>query len=213
MFQLQPLSNIWQQFQQTKHFASDSVQQAGDSLKSTASQATGKAIDAVNTNFEQAKALIKIPTAITSPMSNWLGEHSTVSRLVEIFNLAINHPIISGIILIIALAIVWSIIKAIARLIESASWSIIQVPFKLIQALIKVSFLSFTQVSSFAVKQVISNNIANLPPENFQSIHQDKQQRLAEIAARLETIQKEQQGLLQEVATILADTSDINKII
>jgi hypothetical protein len=213
MFQLQLLSNIWQSFQQTKHFVSDSVQQAGNSLKSTATQATGKAIEAVNTNFEQAKASIKIPTVITSPMSNWLVEHPTVSRLVQIFNWATNHPIISVIIIIVALSVVWSIIKAIARLIESASWSIIQVPFKLIRALIKVSFLSFTQVSSFAVKQVISNNIATLPPENFQSIHQDKQQRLGEITARLETIQKEQQGLLQEVATILADTSDTNKII
>ncbi|MBW4669488.1 MAG: hypothetical protein KME60_19245 [Cyanomargarita calcarea GSE-NOS-MK-12-04C] len=213
MFQLQLLSNIWQSFQQTKDFVRDSVQQAGDSLKSTATQATGKAIDTVNTTFEQAKTSITIPTAITSPMSNWLAEHPTVSRLVQILNWATNHPIISVIILIFALSIVWSIIKAIARLIESASWSIVQVPFKLIQALIKVSFLSFSQASSFAVKQVIGNNIVTLPPENFQTIHQAKQQRLAEIAARLEAIQEEQQGLLQEVATILADTNDITKMV
>jgi hypothetical protein len=213
MSQLQPLTDIWQRFQQTKHFVSDSVQQAGDSLKLTATQATGKAIDTVNTTLEQAKASITIPTAITSPMSNWLAEHPTVSRLIQIFNWATNHPIISVIILIIALSIVSSIIKAIARLIESASWSIIQVPFKLIQSLIKVSFLSLTQTSRFAVKQLTGNNIVTLPPENFQPIHQAKQERLAEISARLEAIQKEQQGLLQEVATILADTSDTSKIV
>ena len=213
MSQLQVISNIWQSFQQTKDFVSDSVQQAGDSLKSTATQATAKAIDTVNTTFEQAKASVTIPTAISSPMSNWLAEHPTVSRLVQILNWATNHPIISAVILIFALSIVFNIIKAIARLIESASWSIIQVPFKLIQALIKVSFLSLTQTSRFAVKQVIGNNIITLPSENFQRIYQPKQQRLAEISARLEAIQKEQQGLLQEVATILADTSDSSKIV
>jgi hypothetical protein len=81
----------------------------------------------------------------------------------------------------------------------------------LLQALIKVSFLSLTKVGSFAVQRMTATEtIENLPalqPENFQP---NKQQRLAEIFSRLEAIQKEQHELLQEAADLIAsDTVDI----
>lgn len=102
--------------------------------------------------------------------------------------------------------------QSIVRLIETASWSILQVPLKLLQALIKVSFLSLTKVGSFAVQRMTATKtIDNLPallPENFQP---NKQQRLAEISSRLEAIQKEQHELLQEAADLIAtDTIDID---
>jgi hypothetical protein len=115
------------------------------------------------------------------------------------------------VILLFAIALIWSIIKAIVRLIETASWSILQVPLKLLQALIKVSFIFLTKVGSFAVQQITAtekfDNLPALPPESFQP---NKQQRLGEISQRLEAIQKEQNELLQEAADLIAtDTIDI----
>ncbi|WP_199271021.1 hypothetical protein, partial [Escherichia coli] len=109
------------------------------------------------------------------------------------------------------LALLWSIIKAIVRLIETASWSILKVPLKLLLALFQVSFLSLTQVGSFAVQRITgakkADNFPVLLPESFQP---NKQQRLAEIYSRLEAIQKEQHELLQEAADLIAtDTIDI----
>ncbi|MEH1940705.1 MAG: hypothetical protein V7L01_10860 [Nostoc sp.] len=222
------LSNgVLQRLQNAKDFVgenvnslSNSAQQVGESLKATATTTTDKAIDTVTTSLEQSWQTAEqfksttsgaVKGAIASSASDWLTEHPIFFRLVQILGWAANHPIISVVILLFALALLWSIIKAIVRLIETASWSILQVPFKLLQALIKVSFLSITKVGSFAVQRMTpTETIDNLPaflPENFQP---SKQQRLAEISYRLEAIQKEQNELLQEAADLIAsDTIDI----
>ncbi|MBN4003279.1 hypothetical protein [Nostoc sp. LPT] len=223
-----PLPNgVLQRWQNVKDFVggsvnslSNSAQQAGESLKTTATTTTDRAIDTVTTSLEQTWQTAEqfknttsgaVKDAIASSVSDWLIQHPIFFRLVQILGWAANHPIISVIILLFALALLWSIIKAIVRLIETASWSILKVPLKLLQALIKVSFLSLTQVGSFAVQRITgaktTDSLPTLLPESFQ---QNKQQRLAEISNRLEAIQKEQHELLQEAADLIAtDTIDI----
>ncbi|MEH2417571.1 hypothetical protein [Nostoc sp.] len=217
---LQRLQNVKDFVGENVNSLSNSAQQAGESLKATATTTTDKAIDTVTTSLEQTwqtadkfKSTTSgaVKDALASSVSDWLIQHPIFFRLVQILGWATNHPIISVVILLFTLALLWSIIKAIVRLIETASWSILQVPFKLLQALIKVSFLSLTKVGSFAVQQMTATEtIDNLPvllPENFQP---SKQQRLAEISHRLEAIQKEQNELLQEAADLIAsDTIDI----
>ncbi|MGF2040188.1 MAG: hypothetical protein RMZ43_033620 [Nostoc sp. CmiVER01] len=217
---LQRLQNVKDFVGENVNSLSNSAQQVGNSLKATATTTTDKAIDTVTTSLEQTwqtadkfKSTTSgaVKDAIASSVSDWLIQHPIFFRLVQILGCATNHPIISIVILLFALALIWSIIKAIIRLIETASWSILQVPIKLLQALIKVSFLSLTKVGSFAVQRITAtetiDNLPVLPPENFQP---NKQQRLAEISSRLEAIQKEQHELLQEAADLIAtDTIDI----
>ncbi|MBG1244599.1 hypothetical protein [Nostoc sp. NZL] len=206
---------------------SNSVQQAGQSLQDTAATTTDRAINTITTTLEQAKGSLEqswqpidqfksttsgaVKTAMSSSVNDWLTQQPIVYRLVQILGWAANHPIISLVILLVALALIWSIIKAIVRLIETASWSILQVPLKLLQALMKVSFLFLTKIGSSAIHRITPtktiDNLPALPPENFQ---QNKQQRLVEISSRLEAIQKEQNELLQEAANLIAsDTIDI----
>ncbi|MHC5768655.1 MAG: hypothetical protein ACYTXI_24140 [Nostoc sp.] len=220
-------NGVLQRWQNVKHFVggsvnslSNSAQQAGESLKTTATTTTDKAIDTVTTSLEQTWQTAEqfknttsgaVKDAMVSSASDWLTQHPIFFRLVQMLSWATNHPIISVVILLFALALLWSIIKAIVRLIETASWSILKVPLKLLQALIKVSFLSLTKVGSFAIQRItgakITDNLPTLLPENFQP---NKQQRLAEISSRLEAIQKEQNELLQEAADLIAaDTIDI----
>ncbi|MCV3215517.1 hypothetical protein OGM63_18695 [Plectonema radiosum NIES-515] len=141
-------------------------------------------------------------------MNDWITQHPAIFRIVQVLAWGSNHPIISLVILLFTIAIASSIIKAIVRLIETASWSILQVPFKLLFALIKVSFVSFTKVSNIALKKLAFpqpvNNLPALPPATPQPIYKDKQQRLTEITLRLEAIQIEQKQLLQEATELLA---------
>jgi len=222
-------------FQQAKDFVSqrvnsltESAQQVGESLQQTATQATNQAIDTVTTTLGQAKASVEgtlqtaeqiqnttsaaIQTTITSSVNDWLTAHPAIFQLVKILSWAANHLILSLIILLFALAIFWNIIKAIGRLIELASLSILRVPLKLLQTVVKVSFLSFTKVGGFAIKQLTvpkttGKKILALPPATSQPIHKDKQQRLKEITQRLEEIQKEQNLLLEEAAELLLRNS------
>ncbi|MEH2392503.1 MAG: hypothetical protein V7K21_12880 [Nostoc sp.] len=217
---LQGLQNVRDFVGENVNSLNNSAQQFGESLKATATTTTDRAINTVTTSLEQSwqtadkfKSTTSgaVKDAIASSASDWLTQHPIFFRLVQILNWATNHPIISVVILLFALALVWSIIKAIVRLIETASWSILKVPIKLIQAFIKVSFFSLVKVGSFGVQRITATKtIENLPallPESFQ---QNKQQRLAEISSRLETIQKEQNELLEEAADLIAaDTIDI----
>ena len=223
--------NVFQDFQQTKDLVKHSInsltqsaQQIGESWQQTATQATSQAVDTVTTNFGQAKASLEqtfesaqqvksttsaaLQTALSSSVINWFEQHPTLVRLVQIVSWAVNHPIISLVIVLFALAIAWSLIKAIGRIIESASLSLLQVPLKLLQGFVKISLLLFTKVSTLAVKQLTdtktSDQIPTLMPVVSPEIHNDKQQRLVEISTRLENIQKEQNQLLQEAAAILA---------
>ncbi|AFY32221.1 hypothetical protein [Calothrix sp. PCC 7507] len=221
---------VLQRWQQTKDLVNASVQsltnsaqQVGKSLKETATQATDKAIDSAATTLEQAKdslseslqtaeqikntTSVALQAAIASSINDWLAQHPLFFRLFQILGWAANHPIISFVILLFMLALIWSIIKAIMRLIETASWSILKVPIKLLQTLIQVSFLSLSKLSSLAVQRITgvqaTDNVKVLLTENSQPIYQDKQQRLAEISQRLEAIQKEQKQLLDEAAELI----------
>ncbi|MBD2168750.1 hypothetical protein H6G04_30680 [Calothrix membranacea FACHB-236] len=227
---------IWQHLQQAKYFVDDSVnsltnsaQQAGQSLKETANQATDRAINTVTTTWEQAKGSVEqslqtaeqvksttstaVQTAIASSMNDWLAQHPAIFRLVQMLSWAANHPIISCIMLVFILALLWSIIRAIMRLIETASWSILRVPIKLLQALAKVIFISFATFGSFAVQKIkgtqAKDKTSAIVPVNSEIIYQSKQQRLAEISTRLEAIQKEQQELLREAASLIADDNSV----
>ncbi|AFZ24005.1 hypothetical protein Cylst_1734 [Cylindrospermum stagnale PCC 7417] len=198
----------------------NSAHQFRVSLQETATQSTDKAINAVTTTIEQAKGALEhswqsaeeiksttsgaIQTTISSAVGDWLAKHPVFFRLVETLSWATNHPMISLVILLFAIAIAWSIIKAIVRLIETASWSILQVPLKLLQSLIKVSFLSLTKVGSLAVQQITGAKTSEVMPVSYTAIYQTKQQRLAEISRRLEEIQQEQHQLLQEAADLIA---------
>jgi hypothetical protein len=207
--------------------AKEIVQQTKNSWQDTAATTTDRAINTVTTTLEKAKGSLvetwqtaeqfksttsgAVETAINSSVNDWLIQHPVVFRLVQILGWATNHPIISLVILVFALALVWSIIRAIVRLIETASWSILQIPVKLVQGLIKVSFLSLTKVGSLAVQGITDTkkpeNLPGLLPENLPT---NKQQRLGEISYRLEAIQQEQNELLQEAADLIAsDTIDI----
>ncbi|NDJ24941.1 hypothetical protein GS682_25510 [Nostoc sp. B(2019)] len=228
---------VWQRLQTAKAIVNQSVnsitnsaQQVGESLKETATTTSDRAINTVTTTLEQSwqtaeqiksttsgavkDASAELAEGIASSASDWLTQHPGFFRLVQILAWAANHPIISLVILLLALSLLWSIIKAIVRLIETASWSILQVPLKLIQAFIKVSFLSLNKVGNFAVQRITDNkktdNMPALLPVNSLTIYKDKQQRLAEISSRLEAIQKEQNELLQEAADLIAsDAIDV----
>jgi len=222
------LTEKFPRFGQAKDFVNQSI----DSLTKSAQQVKESWQQTATATVEQAKSSLEqswqtadqiknttskaVEDAIASSVNDWISQHPAIYRVVQVLVWGSNHPILSLVILLLVIAIASSIIKAIVRLIETVSWSILQVPFKLLFALIKVSFFSFTKIGNIAIKKLIShqpvNNLPALPPATYQEIHKDKQQRLTEITLRLETIQREQKQLLQEATELLAtDAIEIKK--
>ncbi|BAY19437.1 hypothetical protein NIES21_52990 [Anabaenopsis circularis NIES-21] len=214
-------SEVSQRWQSVKDFVNqetnsvnNSLQQVGESWQETATTTIEKAKSSIGQGLQTADQFKNttsgaIETAIASSINDWLTQHPIMLRLLHILNWAANHPIISLVILLFSLAILFSIINAIIRLFTTASFSILQAPLKLLQALIKVIFLTLAKVGGFTFNK-ITNHYQIDNTNTIQPIYQDKQQRLAEISCRLETLQQEQQQLLQEAAEIIAtDTTNL----
>ncbi|HEY9692057.1 MAG TPA: hypothetical protein V6D15_07620 [Oculatellaceae cyanobacterium] len=149
-----------------------------------------------------------IQRAIASSADQWLQSHPAVFKLVQILVWGSNHPVWSFAIFIVVVAIALNLIKLIGQLIEVASRSLLLAPFKLIFVTLKVSFQYLWKALGLVFKKDVTTNNAEtlaLPDTTSEivEIEKDKQQRLIEIAKRLETLRQEQDELLQEVASIL----------
>ncbi|WP_166482331.1 hypothetical protein [Scytonema sp. UIC 10036] len=149
-----------------------------------------------------------VQTAISSSLNHWVEQHPILFKLVQLIDVAAHHLIISVVILLFAVSLLSSFIKAISRFIEAASLSLLRLPLRGLHFLAKRGLKSFSKIGASGAKQVTSTQMsdgdrASLLPDKAQLILQGKQQRLADIYIRLEEIQKEQNQLLQEVAEIL----------
>lgn len=195
----------------------EKAEQVKSDWQQIATQSGENAIDTFNNALDQAKGSLEenlpqvsLQNVVTSSVADWFEQHPAFLGIINSLNWAVNHPIISLIIIIFSLAILWNLVKLIGRLIERASLSILQIPLKLFQALIKYTWLSFIQFSTFAKNKYTNTKAINqkavLQIHNntaYQIISYNKQQRLKEISVRLEEIQVEQQELLKEAADIL----------
>ncbi|MEB3219276.1 MAG: hypothetical protein VKN72_24000 [Nostocales cyanobacterium 94392] len=216
---------ILPRLQQTKTGVEVSFNNVTSDWKQTAIQGSHNAIDTVSNTVKQAKSSLQenlqtlsVQTVVTSSVADWFKQHPAFLKIIELFTWIVNHPIISLIIILFGLAIFWSLIKAIGRLIESISLSILQIPLQLFQVLIKYSWLWLSQLfNHFATNQFTDvktlDNTLEYKLQDATAYHivssHHKQQRLNEISRKLEEIQKEQQQLLQEAADIL-DSEKIN---
>ena len=148
-------------------------------------------------------------------IEDWLTKYPKFSQTLQIFAWSVNHPIISLGILLLAIALSWSIIKGIVRLIQIASLSILKFPFKLLQFLIKIGFKTFHNINNLPQQKnvlysKIHNNSELITINVTEKYKHNKQQRLSEIYHRLQKIQDEQQQLLEEATKLIAsETTDI----
>ncbi len=222
-FDITVSESLIQRLQQTKenvgqkfNYLTDKAQKTSDDWQQTATQSTENAIDTFNHTIEQAKGSLEenlpqiaVQNVVNSSVTDWFEQHPAFLGILRSFNWAVSHPIISLIVIVFSLAILWSLIKAIGRLIETASLSILKIPLKLLRSLIKYCWLWLGKFSNFATNKFTDTKTINKNPElklhnnTYQIISSNKQQRLKYISARLEEIQVEQQELLKEAADIL----------
>ena len=144
--------------------------------------------------------------AIAYSINNWLAENPGVFRILNLLDWSVHHPIISLIVLLFAIAIFVSFIKGIIRVIETASWSIMQIPFKLFLGLLKFSWISINKAINLVFQNMkqpeTEHNLTSSEPSN--SITETGEQgRIKDIYQRLTELNQEQEKLLQEVNSIL----------
>jgi hypothetical protein len=174
----------WQIVKNGVHNFTQSVQQK-------ATQTTDNTKAYLENNWQNVEKITNntsevIQKNINTAIHDFLSQYPWFFQILEIFTWGINHPVRGVIILLFTIAVLWSIIKAIVRIIETASWSIFKIPFILLQKLLKTLWITFPKFGTFGIGKI-----------------QSKHQRLAEISQRLEVIHNEQKALLQEAAKLM----------
>lgn len=130
--------------------------------------------------------------AIASSTHDWLQTHPMAARLFHALLWAIDRPIISLCLLLVAIAVASSIIKAINRLLELAGLSLLKAPFQLV----KLSWQgSMTTINNWFTRQ---------NPSHSALVRDGKQQRIEAITARIKDLQQEHNKLIQELINLLA---------
>jgi hypothetical protein len=121
-----------------------------------------------------------LQSALLKPLQAWLLEHPVVAWLVL-------HPFWSLALVGLAILLFAGLWSAVARLTEGFWLTLVRLPFQLVTWL-------FTATTGLLVKRW-----AKATPQEPTS------DRLAEIMARLESLQTEQEDLLEEMRQLLAD--------
>ncbi|ALF56351.1 hypothetical protein ACX27_11215 [Nostoc piscinale CENA21] len=209
------MSQSWQSMKnvvnQGVNSVNNSLQQVGESWQATATTTLEQAKSSISQGLQTADQFKNttsgaVESAIASSINDWLTQHPTMLRLLHALNWAANHPIISLVIILLSLALLFGLVNAIIRLFTTASFSLLQAPLKLLQALIKFIFIGIAKLTGLTWHK-ISNHQPIDNPNTIQPLYLDKQQRLAEISSRLEALQQEQKQLLQEASEIIATDS------
>lgn len=232
MMSLQIPEQLRQQFENTKqlvnnniHSLTEKAQQTSSSIQQITTETKAKAMDSVRDSFGktlqtagqiQQSTSTAIQTSINSPINDWLQQHPLIYQLVKFLGWASNHPILGAVIILLVIAIAWSLIRAIVRLIESASLSILKTPLKVIwlfSGYIWQLFRKFTISNWNKLNNTNHSQIIPLIDASFTNVDNKKQTRLAEISIRLTEIHSEQSALLAEAAELLKSEDKQNHYI
>jgi hypothetical protein len=192
---------VIQRWQIVKDGVHQNLNSFSQSVQQTATQTTDNAKASLENNWYTVEKITNntsgvIQKTINTSVHDLLSEYPWFFKVLEVFTWGINHPVKGVIALLFAIAMIWSIIKAIVKFIETASWSILKIPFILLQKLLKSLWITFTKVGIFGIGKIQSHQL-----------NDHKQQRLAEISHRLEVIHHEQKALLQEAAKLMKSDS------
>lgn len=146
----------------------------------------------------QATTSDAMANAIASSTYNWLQTHPVAARLFHALLWAIDRPIISLCLLLVAIALASSIVKAINRLLELTGLYLLKAPFQLIN----LSWQgSITTINRWFARQ---------NPSNSALVSDRKQQRIGAITTRIKELQQEHNELMQELIALLA-AEEVNK--
>ena len=207
------------------------LQERSIALRESMQQSTDMVFHSLSNATEQTGKYVGngLQGAIDSSFGDWLEHHPGFFRLFHFLNWGITHPIWSLILLVFALALIFSVIKGIGRVFERIGVSVLQIPLKLlgtilryIYYLLKEAFKYILDKSGFnrskIANQFKAKHINSQSQVDFINIEQisnqknsEKQRRLGEISDRLSQIQQEQNQLLQEAASILNTDTNSNK--
>jgi hypothetical protein len=158
-------ATVTQRWQILKNGINQNLDSFTQSVQQQATKTTDNTKDYLENNWHNVEKITNntsgvIQKTINTSVHDFLSQYPWFFQVLEIFTWGINHPVRGGIILLFTIAVIWSIIKAIVRIIETASWSILKIPFILLQKLLKSLWITFPKVGIFGIGKIQSKKVS-----------------------------------------------------
>ncbi len=128
-----------------------------------------------------------IEHAVSSYFSQWMGQH-------PYFAWSIGHPVFSLGLVLIAIFLLWGLIKVIGRGIEQIWLFLLKTPFKLLQPIFRPIWGS--------IWRILGHTEESGSPQSLKPSGSELSQRSEQIIDRLHALNQEQQSLLTELAAL-----------
>lgn len=177
--------------------------QAVDSITETAKQA-GNLTNSVSSAMENA--INNFITHQWDTMTTWIDNHPTISWIMKLLTLAVNHPVITAFMIFLVIYIIWKIFQLFSKILDQGLLFTLKTPLKLIYAMFSFGFKNISKLlfSGFKFKKSEDNSLI-LNNAIADNISLDTKQEITKLLTRLEAVRKEENEILENLTALLAD--------
>lgn len=177
--------------------------QAVESITETAKQA-GNLTNSVSSAMESA--IDNFFNHQWDAMTTWINNHPTLSWIMKLLMLAVNHPVITAFMIFLGIYIIWKIFQLFSKILDQGLLFTLKTPIKLIYALFSFGFKNISKLLFSGLKisksednsLILNNAIAD-------NISLDTKQEITKLLMRLEAVRKEENEILENLTALLAD--------
>lgn len=177
--------------------------QAVESITETAKQA-GNLTNSVSSAMESA--IDNFFNHQWDAMTTWINNHPTLSWIMKLLMLAVNHPVITAFMIFLGIYIIWKIFQLFSKILDQGLLFTLKTPIKLIYALFSFGFKNISKLLFSGLKisksednsLILNNAIAD-------NISLDTKQEITKLLTRLEAVRKEENEILENLTALLAD--------
>ncbi|MFM7368807.1 MAG: hypothetical protein ACKO2Z_13665, partial [Sphaerospermopsis kisseleviana] len=139
-------------------------------------------------------------------MTTWIDNHPTISWVMKLLNLAVNHPVITAFMIFLGIYIIWKIFQLFSKILDQGLLFTLKTPLKLIYAMFSFGFKKISKLlfSGLKVRKSEDNSvILNNAIANNSSL--DTKQEITKLLMRLEAVRKEENEILENLTALLAE--------
>jgi len=175
--------SLTETFEKSKSSLEDTLQKA-EQLSNTASTAMEKAVnDFINHQLDAVKL--------------WIDAHPAIAGTIKAIFWAINHPVVSLLVIFLAIFILLQVVKLFSRILEQSLLLTLKGPLKFIQYILKFALKPLGNAVNRGIKKTEAI-------QDYNSVNRNYQEQMATLLTRLETIRQEENYILKEISTIVA---------
>jgi hypothetical protein len=176
---------------------------AVDSFIESAKQA-GNLTNSVSKAMENA--INNFITHQWDAMTTWIDNHPTISWVMKLLNLAVNHPVITAFMIFLGIYIILKIFQLFSKILDQGLLFTLKTPLKLIYAMFSFGFKNISKLL-FSVLKIRKSEDNSLILNNAiaDNISLDTKQEITKLLTKLEAVRKEENEILENLTALLAD--------